>query len=394
MAISTRSSSTQAWVEDAPLEVLNKHSCALADGELLVRSNVLQWSILFEKGRLVHAAFSASPYERLYCELRRLSWKVPTLTHTFCHEMGVRLAAQPVNSQPREHFLLEQLATKQILTLEQATAIARLLTREALEALVLIDHVSVLFVPGIHLSSLPTVALEEVLEECLKRQNAWQRLGSYFNSPYQRLYFVGGDPRDLPPLSESVRRLLKGFSLRTIAAALRHDELELAVKLAPYVENKVIHLRTPKPPQDQLPLYARQVTPPASEPSALKTYTIVCIDDSPTVTDELTLCLGARYKVVAINNSVKALTQLVRQKPDLILMDIGMPKLDGYALCQLLRNNPTFKKTPIVMVTGNTGLLNRAKASLSGATDFLSKPFQPQTLLKLVERHLVRVPLD
>jgi twitching motility two-component system response regulator PilG len=92
--------------------------------------------------------------------------------------------------------------------------------------------------------------------------------------------------------------------------------------------------------------------------------------------------------VFMINDSVKALVEIIRIKPDLILLDVGMPMVDGYKLCRLIRNHSLFKTTPVVMVTGNTGIIDRAKAKLVGATDYMTKPFTQSELLKMVFRYL------
>ena len=126
-------------------------------------------------------------------------------------------------------------------------------------------------------------------------------------------------------------------------------------------------------------------------PDALKrtTYTVACIDDSPTVLNAIQKFLEDQsLSVVAINDPVKALMQIVRSKPDLILLDITMPNLDGYELCALLRRHPRYKRTPIVMVTGNTGLIDRARAKLVRASGYLTKPFTQSDLLKMVFKHL------
>ena len=72
----------------------------------------------------------------------------------------------------------------------------------------------------------------------------------------------------------------------------------------------------------------------------------------------------------------------------MILLDIGMPNLDGYKLCSLLRNHPLFRITPIVMVTGKEGFIDRAKARLAGATDYITKPFTKSELLRIAFRYL------
>jgi twitching motility two-component system response regulator PilG len=125
------------------------------------------------------------------------------------------------------------------------------------------------------------------------------------------------------------------------------------------------------------------------KPLSKSTYTIACIDDSPTVLNAINSFLDDKsFSVVMINDPVRALMQVVRIKPDLILLDVEMPNLDGYELCSLLRKHSLFKTTPIIMVTGNTGFLDRAKAKLVRASGYLTKPFNQSELLKMVFKHL------
>lgn len=124
-------------------------------------------------------------------------------------------------------------------------------------------------------------------------------------------------------------------------------------------------------------------------PEAKSTYKIVCVDDSPTMLKEISYFLDDEsFSVVTINDSVKALMQIVRLKPDLILLDVRMSGINGYELCRLLRNYSLFKKTPIIMVTGNTGIIDRVKARIVGASGYLTKPFTQSDLLKIVFKHL------
>jgi twitching motility two-component system response regulator PilG len=80
--------------------------------------------------------------------------------------------------------------------------------------------------------------------------------------------------------------------------------------------------------------------------------------------------------------------QILRSKPDLILLDVEMPNLDGYELCSLLRRHSSFKNTPIIMVTGRTGFIDKAKAKLVRSSGYLTKPFTRSDLLKLVFKHI------
>ena len=123
--------------------------------------------------------------------------------------------------------------------------------------------------------------------------------------------------------------------------------------------------------------------------SESKTYNIACIDDSPAILNTIRNYLeDDQLQLHMITDSVKALVQLMRIKPDLILMDVGMPQVDGYEICRLLRRHPAFKQTPVVMVTGNTGLIDRAKAKVAGATDYMTKPFTQAQIQQMVFRYL------
>lgn len=118
-------------------------------------------------------------------------------------------------------------------------------------------------------------------------------------------------------------------------------------------------------------------------------YTVVCVDDSQTMLNLLKKFLDDEsFSVHTINNPVKALMQIKRLKPDLILLDVNMTGIDGYELCKLLRNHSSFKHTPIIMVTGNTGIIDRVKARIAGASGYLTKPFNQSELMKIIFKKL------
>jgi twitching motility two-component system response regulator PilG len=93
------------------------------------------------------------------------------------------------------------------------------------------------------------------------------------------------------------------------------------------------------------------------------------------------------YESTSIGNPLKALSLVFQLKPDLILCDIAMPELDGYEICAMLRKSTAFRQTPIVMLTGKDGFIDRVKARMVGATDYLTKPFGENELLMLVEKY-------
>jgi CheY-like chemotaxis protein len=112
---------------------------------------------------------------------------------------------------------------------------------------------------------------------------------------------------------------------------------------------------------------------------------IACIDDSKTVQRQVKLILEqVGYQVLSITEPADSLTKLVRQKPVLILMDINMPKIDGYELCKMLRNSKFLRDIPIVMLTSKEGLINKVKAKIAGAKHYITKPFAPNELIQVI----------
>ncbi|MBD6619262.1 response regulator [Komarekiella sp. 'clone 1'] len=127
----------------------------------------------------------------------------------------------------------------------------------------------------------------------------------------------------------------------------------------------------------------------AATVTSKKTYKIVSVDDSPTILKEISRFLeNENFSVVTINEPLKAVMSIIRHKPDLILLDLNMVGIDGYELCQIIRNNSLFKEIPIIFVTGNKGIVDKVKARLVGASGYLTKPFTRAELLKIVFMHL------
>jgi two-component system, chemotaxis family, response regulator PixG len=120
-----------------------------------------------------------------------------------------------------------------------------------------------------------------------------------------------------------------------------------------------------------------------------KLYKVVCIDDSPVVVNAIKNFLDQQiFTVTGISDPLKALMQIIRIKPDIILLDIEMPNLDGYEICSLLRKHSYFQNTPIIMITGRTGFIDKAKAKMVKSTGYLTKPFSQVELLKIIFQNI------
>jgi CheY-like chemotaxis protein/tetratricopeptide (TPR) repeat protein len=125
---------------------------------------------------------------------------------------------------------------------------------------------------------------------------------------------------------------------------------------------------------------------PASYGSSRKTVMIV--DDSPTIRKILGLTLErAGYKVVAEPDGESAIERLVQVVPDVILLDIAMPKIDGYEVCKRIKADPRTKAVPVVMLSGKGALFDKVKGHMAGATEYLTKPFETPAVLAVVANY-------
>src|SRR5262249_40009184 len=114
--------------------------------------------------------------------------------------------------------------------------------------------------------------------------------------------------------------------------------------------------------------------------------TILIVDDEPPILDLVRFTLeDADVRVVEASDGAEALLVARREKPDLILLDVQMPKLTGLEVCRQLRGEAAFARIPIVMLTAATQEADRARGREAGADEYLTKPFSPLALLALVE---------
>lgn len=115
---------------------------------------------------------------------------------------------------------------------------------------------------------------------------------------------------------------------------------------------------------------------------------ILVVDDSATIRRSAeTMLANAGYEVVTAENGFEALSKITRHHPDLIFVDIMMPRLDGYQTCAIIKNNNEFRNTPVVMLTSKDGLFDKARGRVVGSDEYLTKPFTREELLDAVKQH-------
>jgi twitching motility two-component system response regulator PilG len=118
---------------------------------------------------------------------------------------------------------------------------------------------------------------------------------------------------------------------------------------------------------------------------------VLVIDDSKTIrrTAE-TLLKKEGCEVLTAVDGFDALSKIADHRPDIVFVDIMMPRLDGYQTCALIKHNKLFKKTPVVMLSSKDGLFDRARGRIVGSEQYLTKPFTKDELLGAIHKHVGR----
>jgi twitching motility two-component system response regulator PilG len=119
---------------------------------------------------------------------------------------------------------------------------------------------------------------------------------------------------------------------------------------------------------------------------------VMVIDDSKTIrrTAE-NLLKKAGCRVSTATDGFEALALIVDEEPNVIFVDIMMPRLDGYQTCALIKNNPRFRSTPVIMLSSKDGLFDKARGRVVGSEQYLTKPFTREELLDAIKRHVKSV---
>ncbi|TCV82371.1 twitching motility two-component system response regulator PilG [Sulfurirhabdus autotrophica] len=127
-----------------------------------------------------------------------------------------------------------------------------------------------------------------------------------------------------------------------------------------------------------------------SEANNLAGVKVMVIDDSNTIRRSAEIFLvKAGCEVVLAEDGFDALAKITDHQPDVIFVDIMMPRLDGYQACSLIKKNPKFKSTPVIMLSSKDGLFDRARGRMVGSDEYLTKPFTKDSLLEAVGKHVL-----
>jgi two-component system, chemotaxis family, response regulator PixG len=352
-----------------------------------------KWFFYFYLSRIIYATGGVHPVRR---------WRRNLINHL------PQIASQPSTVQvdlasiaPEklkicwEYELLCLWVEQQKITREQAAKTIRSSIVEILFDITQGTAVACELKPNILLPPrLVLIDAEQVIGESQQLWSAWQEAKIADRSP--NLAPVIRHPEQLqqktnPQVYQTLSQLLDGQqTLRDLSIRMKRHVLPVISSLLPYVQMSLVELTS-------VPDFASPVAPPQQATSGPasglltggKVPLIACIDDSPLMCQTMEKILSAaKFQFVGINDPLRAIAILLARKPDLIFLDLVMPNANGYEICAQLRKMTFFKDTPIVILTGNDGLVDRVRAKMVGSTDFISKPVDPEIVVSTITKHL------
>jgi two-component system, chemotaxis family, response regulator PixG len=364
-----------------------------------------RWNLYFSQGRILYATGGNHPvrrwcrYLKIHCPQRptyRVAWQ-RDLVDANTTALGIAW-----------DFALLYLWTQQRkITHEQLTHIIGAIITEVLFDIGQTAEIIHTTVPQAEsISPLALIEVSAAISATQQRWRAWQMANLSQYSPNQA-------PRIRNPAQlrvstsaesyENLARLLTGqHTLRDLALQMRQETVDVLSSLLPLVQAQWVELISiadlPTPIFRQLRLPEVKTLSQAAPSNALVAHPanslpskalVACVDDSSVVRNTMEKLLNAAgYKFLGVEDPVRAISILLRHKPDLIFLDLMMPKVNGDEVCQQLRKLACFRTTPIVILTGNDGYANRLKSNFAGASEFLTKPLDADVVLRVTRKHL------
>ncbi|WP_392531564.1 response regulator [Nostoc sp. C117] len=358
------------------------------NGKLNIKSSKgSQWTFYYRLGRIVWATGGTHPFRRWR---RNMTQNCPQID---VDKLQLRL--QDVSMDYWDYRLIEILHKKQKIQREQIQSIAENTITEILFDLALQANFASITCNRNQEVILETPMSFTSAEMSVKHmQDSWKSwseaglanfspdLAPILRRPEQLQQMVS------PPVYKNFVNLINGkFTLRDLAMRMKQSVLPLTRSLLPYILKGIIELvEVP-----DLPLGVAEVNNNSTATQAKKRTAplVACVDDSPQVCKMLEHIITSNgLRFVKIQDAVQALPTLIQDKPDLIFLDLIMPVASGYEICTQLRRISAFSNTPIIILTGSDGLLDRVRAKVVGSTDFLTKPVVADKVMSIVKKYL------
>ncbi|MBU0599697.1 response regulator [bacterium] len=117
---------------------------------------------------------------------------------------------------------------------------------------------------------------------------------------------------------------------------------------------------------------------------------ILIVEDDPDIIDILKVTLEDKYKILEACNGIKAVNMVYEQNPDLVILDINLPEMNGYQVCRLLKEDKNYQSLPVLILTSKSQKRDRFWGMEAGADKYITKPFNPEEVLDCIEELLIK----
>lgn len=362
---------------------INEHSQDKATGILTIRNDkILLGKLYLLHGRLLYIKDELHP-------VRRFS--------RACRQVSISWSAEPLSclsEQPWEYQILYQGISKKQLNVVQAKTAITSVAQEFLFDLVTEEEIIIEWESleegeyGLSLGlALSGLEIEGLIETVSQMQQSWLEAGLSGYKP--SLVPVLGKSIELKSNSNLGQYLNGKFTLWDIGTHLKKSVVEVTKALLKYKNKELIEFREIADLPVPSFIFIKEEPDAAKNQSQQKKGLIACIDDSPIVAHSLKKLLAPLgYQVISITEPMHGFSDLIEHQPNLIFLDLMMPNVNGYSVCKFLRETDAFQDIPIIILTAQSGAIDRARAKMAGATDFLGKPPKPGRVIEIVQNYL------
>lgn len=233
-------------------------------------------------------------------------------------------------------------------------------------------------------------SVSELLSQAKQQLDAWAKAQLRSCSPDAAPLLRDNDALAAKVSAKTYRvlvHLLKGqASLRELTRILPQNLVQLSQMLSVYEQQGILSfVSIPDFPAPWPQKVQRQPANTAVEKLPL----ICCVDDNPLVGRNIGQIVQRQgYRYMYVQDSVKALQEIIEQKPALVFVDLVMPVISGYELCSQVRRIAQFKETPLIIVTGNDGVVDRVRSKIVGSTEFITKPVDEGKVVSTLQHYV------
>lgn len=244
-------------------------------------------------------------------------------------------------------------------------------------------------------TQLVLIDADRVIAESWKMWQGWQGAKVADRSPNSAP--IISKPKQLqkgtsPKTYQILKKLLDGKqTLRDLGVQMKRDVVQVTRSLMPYIQSGSVELveisDLPSPIAEQQNQNEPPITADDRQEKSRKLL-IACVDDSDLICQTMEKILTkAGYQFLGVSDDLRALAVLLVRKPDFIFLDLVMPHTNGYEICAQLRKLSLFSKTPIVILSGKDGVIDRVRAKLVGSTAYITKPVTAQEVLGAINKY-------